>query len=90
MTQKYDKLADMLLEEGADPNVQDADGRTALMHTCQDGSPELTRLLLSFQADTQLKDVKGTEYDIDMPLFLHFFVSLCWDSRGYFFKVGKL
>lgn len=49
-----------LLENGADPNIQDKMGKTALMHAClwQTGS-EILSLLLSSGADPTLEDHEG-------------------------------
>uniref|UniRef100_A0A3Q4H5X7 Uncharacterized protein n=1 Tax=Neolamprologus brichardi TaxID=32507 RepID=A0A3Q4H5X7_NEOBR len=49
-----------LLENGADPNIQDKTGKTALMHAClQQMGAEILSLLLSSGADPTLEDHGG-------------------------------
>ena len=48
-----------LLEEGCNPDVQDVEGRTALMIACHEGLVKFVKMLLSSEADTQLKNKKG-------------------------------
>lgn len=49
-----------LLENGADPNIQDKTGKTALMHAClQRVGPDVVSLLLSSGADPTLEDHAG-------------------------------
>lgn len=49
-----------LLENGADPNIQDKTGKTALMHAClEQTGPEVLSLLLSSGADPTLSDHAG-------------------------------
>lgn len=49
-----------LLENGADPNIQDKTGKTALMHAClEQAGPEILSLLLSNGADPTLEDRAG-------------------------------
>lgn len=46
-----------LLENKADPNIQDKSGKTALMHTClETAGPEVVSLLLKSGADPSLQD----------------------------------
>ncbi|XP_077457315.1 ankyrin repeat domain 34Bb isoform X2 [Stigmatopora argus] len=55
------KMVQYLLENGADPNIQDKSGKTALMHAClgQDGT-EILSLLLRNGADPTLEDHSGS------------------------------
>lgn len=49
-----------LLENGADPNIQDKTGKTALMHSClEQADPEIISLLLNSGADPTLEDHAG-------------------------------
>lgn len=49
-----------LLESGADPNIQDKTGKTALMHAClEQAGAEILSLLLSSGADPTLEDHAG-------------------------------
>lgn len=49
-----------LLENGADPNIQDKSGKTALMHAClEQAGPEILSLLLGCGADPTLDDHSG-------------------------------
>uniref|UniRef100_A0A672F368 Ankyrin repeat domain 34Bb n=1 Tax=Salarias fasciatus TaxID=181472 RepID=A0A672F368_SALFA len=49
-----------LLENGADPNIQDKTGKTALMHAClEQTGAEILSLLLSSGADPTLEDHSG-------------------------------
>ncbi len=52
----YRDIMLLLLEKGADPNVRDADGETALMLAIRAGSTELVRLLLDNGADLNTRD----------------------------------
>ena len=50
-----------LLEKGADPNIPDKGGRTALMHACaEQAGREVVSLLLENGADPSLKDYAGS------------------------------
>ena len=49
----------MLLEEGADPDIQDVRGRTALMLACLADDAQIVKLLLDGQANTVIKDQEG-------------------------------
>lgn len=49
-----------LLENGADPNIQDKSGKTALVHAClEEAGVEILSLLLSSGADPTLEDHSG-------------------------------
>ncbi|XP_042309125.1 ankyrin repeat domain-containing protein 34B [Sceloporus undulatus] len=54
------KMVKYLLENKADPNIQDKTGKTALMHAClQKAGPEIISLLLKSGADVSLQDHSG-------------------------------
>ena len=48
-----------LLKAGFDPDIKDADGRTALMHTVIDGKDQLLDLLIDNGSDVNLQDKQG-------------------------------
>ncbi|NXI92653.1 AN34B protein, partial [Psophia crepitans] len=51
------KMVKYLLENKADPNIQDKSGKTALMHAClENAGPEVVSLLLNRGADPTLQD----------------------------------
>ncbi|KAM6967669.1 ankyrin repeat domain-containing protein 34A [Aplochiton taeniatus] len=55
------KMVRYLLEKGADPNIPDKTGRTALMHACAErAGKEVVSLLLENGADPSLKDYAGS------------------------------
>lgn len=55
------KIVRYLLEKGADPNIPDKCGRTALMHACAErAGREVVSLLLENGADPSLKDYSGS------------------------------
>jgi uncharacterized protein len=53
------KEATRLLKAGFDPNVKDADGRTALMHAVIDGKDEIVDLLITHGSDVNTQDDRG-------------------------------
>ncbi|XP_074851494.1 ankyrin repeat domain-containing protein 34B [Carettochelys insculpta] len=54
------KMVKYLLENKADPNIQDKCGKTALMHAClEKAGPEVISLLLKNGADLSLQDHSG-------------------------------
>ena len=53
------KTVRKMLEQGADPNVQDNSGYTALMYACQDRRTDTARLLLEHGADPKVLDNYG-------------------------------
>jgi ankyrin repeat protein len=55
----HTEVARLLLARGADPNPQDASGRTALAAAAEYGDPELVRVLLQAGADAGRKDAEG-------------------------------
>ncbi|XP_054638678.1 ankyrin repeat domain-containing protein 34A [Dunckerocampus dactyliophorus] len=55
------RMVRYLLEKGADPNIPDKSGRTALMHACaKQAGKEVVSLLLQNGADPSLKDYSGS------------------------------
>uniref|UniRef100_G3NFF1 Ankyrin repeat domain 34A n=1 Tax=Gasterosteus aculeatus TaxID=69293 RepID=G3NFF1_GASAC len=55
------RMVRYLLEKGADPNIPDKGGRTALMHACaEQAGKEVVTLLLENGADPSLKDYAGS------------------------------
>ncbi|XP_059921499.1 ankyrin repeat domain-containing protein 34A [Gadus macrocephalus] len=59
--QTRNKMVRYLLEKGADPNIADKSGRTALMHACaEQAGQEVVSLLLDNGADPSLKDYSGS------------------------------
>ena len=56
----YEKIARLLLEHGADPNLTDNEGNTPLHHACDCGAPEsLIAVLEAFGADWNVKNDYG-------------------------------
>jgi ankyrin repeat protein len=53
------RLAEWLIEHGANVNAKTRDGHTALMYACHNRYPEIVRLLLKKGADVHLKSVQG-------------------------------
>lgn len=53
------KMSEILLRKGADPNVQNGNGTTALMYAVQNQNVELVALLLKNKANKDLKDKQG-------------------------------
>ncbi|XP_026228977.1 ankyrin repeat domain-containing protein 34A [Anabas testudineus] len=59
--QTRQRMVKYLLEKGADPNIPDKSGRTALMHACaEQAGKEVVSLLLENGADPSLKDYSGS------------------------------
>lgn len=59
--QTRQRMVRYLLEKGADPNIPDKGGRTALMHACaEQAGKEVVSLLLENGADPSLKDYSGS------------------------------
>lgn len=55
------KLADALLEKGADLHAKDSRGQTAIMYAAQSGKPEIVEFLISRGANLQDHDNAGKE-----------------------------
>ena len=62
----------VLLDYGADPNIQDNEGKTALHHSCLVDRKDMMICLLLFGADPEIEDNEGKkcfdEYKDDMSL----------------------
>jgi ankyrin repeat protein len=52
-------IVTLLLDYGADPNLQQRDGKSALMEACQQNNKDIVALLLSKGADASLKNRRG-------------------------------
>jgi len=64
---RYEKIVKMLLDHGADPNVREQNGFTALHVAAQNNDVEIIHLLLLGGADLTLKSTSGkTAMDIAM------------------------
>ncbi len=64
---RYEKIVKMLLDHGADPNVREPNGFTALHVAAQNNDVEIIHLLLLGGADLTLKSTSGkTAMDIAM------------------------
>ena len=48
-----------LLKQGADPNIQDPEGKTVLMKVAKKGEKDIVLLLLAYGADPNIQDNKG-------------------------------
>ncbi len=55
----YADVAAILLENGADPELKDEYGATALIITASEGHVDTARALLDHKADTHAKDKNG-------------------------------
>ena len=53
------EIVELLLQNGADPNVHGNKGRTALMYACSHGNSKVAEILLRFNANPQLVDNDG-------------------------------
>ena len=53
------EIVRILLEGGADPNIQEEDGKTALMYASYIGSDDVIKILLDYGADSNIKDKHG-------------------------------
>jgi len=54
----YLRVVKLLLEHGADPNIQNKDGMTPLHFATERGSPEVVKLLLEHGADPNIQENK--------------------------------
>ncbi|MDZ7581156.1 MAG: ankyrin repeat domain-containing protein [Deltaproteobacteria bacterium] len=55
----HTSIVQMLIEKGADPNIQDFDGWTALMKAAYKGNIEIVQILINNGADLNLKNIGG-------------------------------
>ena len=53
------KMSELLLKKGANPNVQNGNGTTALMYAVQNQNIDLVKLLLNNEANKNIKDKQG-------------------------------
>lgn len=53
------ECCEILLQRGANPNLQDKDGRTVLMAAVAGGQVQIANLLLEYGADPDIQDVYG-------------------------------
>jgi len=53
------EVVELLLQNGADPNLRSNKGWTALTHACSHGNSEVAECLLRFKANPQLVDSDG-------------------------------
>lgn len=64
---RYERIVKMLLDHGADPNVRESNGLTALHAAAQNDDVEIIRLLLLGGADLTIKSAAGkTALDVAM------------------------
>jgi len=61
------EMVRLLLEHGADPNLQDRMGTTALMFAAEEGEEKIVNMLLKSGADTEFKDMQN-EMALDKAL----------------------
>ena len=69
----HKSVVELLVEAGADANIKDKDGSTALLLTCFWGTEEVVRLLIKGGANVNIKDNEGRS-PIDMASF--------WNREG--------
>jgi ankyrin repeat protein len=55
----HKEIAQMLLEKGADVNIQDKDGKTSLQWALENGHKEMAQMLLENRADVNIQDNAG-------------------------------
>ena len=55
----HTQVVRMLIEKGADPNIQDIIGWTALMKAAHKGNVEIAQILINNGADLNLKNIDG-------------------------------
>lgn len=58
-TKGCDKAGELLLKNKANPNLQDKDGKTALMFAAEQGKLTSTEMLVKYEADITLTDKNG-------------------------------
>lgn len=96
VTMNNTEAAAVLLANGANPDIQDAKGRTALMYSVLVSS-EMVRILLEGGADPNLRDMNGRTalgmavagHDMSIERFIYVMVqirgfkALCWEKLLY-------
>ena len=55
----HSRVGQILLKGGADPNIQEKDGRSALMYASQNGHSEVVQILLKGGADPNIQEKDG-------------------------------
>src|SRR5579872_3592895 len=62
------EIAEILLKHGANVNLKDMDGKTALMYASEEAYPSIMQLLLSYNADLHIKYTcpRSTETALDI------------------------
>lgn len=67
-----ENIVSLLLEHGADPNIKDANGNTALHYAVYVGKPAIAANLLPYGANIEEKTkVKFTELEFQNILKMH-------------------
>jgi ankyrin repeat protein len=61
MFEQKEELIELMLKLGANPNAQDRDGRTALMHAIdhRDSYTNIVKILIKYGANLNIKDKRG-------------------------------
>ena len=72
------EIVELLLQNGADPNVHGNKGRTALMYACSHGNSKVAEILLRFNANPQLVDNDGFTASIH---------ALCSGNKGLAYEL---
>ena len=54
----YSEVVQLLLEDGADPNIQNKDGESSLHRACHGGHVDIIRMLLDYGADCNILDTE--------------------------------
>ena len=62
-TSSMESVLEYLLRKGADPNLADYNGKTALIHACQRNKvdSDVIRMLMMYHADPHIKDLTGKQ-----------------------------
>ena len=58
----HESIVHDLLDAGADPDLQDASGKTALMAAAAAGKTHIVDILTAAGADTAIRDTDGRNY----------------------------
>lgn len=73
------KLVELLLKNGADPNIRDREGRTAFYLAVRAGTIPTAKLLLEYGADVNIQDRHGDAAPMSLDLRQHH-VDLLWKA----------